>query len=263
MTKPPAPRSAPGDRAVHSAEPRPGKLCEPVLDSLGLLHGFAATTAQLPEDATFSRQVHGADVYPVETPNDPGGWPADALVSTTRGVTIGIVTADCVPILVSDESGQGVAAIHAGWRGVAAGVIESGLAALRARLGSPADPLFAAVGPAARGCCYEVDAPVREALERRHASELRSTGVLAPTRPGHYLLDLARLATRVLEREGIVRDRIGISQRSCTICHPARFASHRRDGAAAGRMQHFVRVGAAVGAGSRLERSDSTALDAP
>ena len=104
---------------------------------------------------------------------------ADAIVSTTPGLAVGIVTADCVPILVASRDGSRVGAIHAGWRGLAAGVIEAGIEAMDVDVSG----LVAAVGPAARGCCYEVDEPVAEALAVRYAALLQE--VLVPGRSGH------------------------------------------------------------------------------
>jgi YfiH family protein len=168
---------------------------------------------------------------------------ADALTSTTEGGSVGIVTADCVPILASSRDGRAVVAIHAGWRGLAAGVIEAGIEALR-RLAGARTELVCAVGPAARGCCYEVDAPVIEGLERRYAGMLDE--VLSPTSPGHHRLDLPVLATRVLESAGLARAQIGTDHRVCTICDPGRFESYRRDGSSAGRLMHFVNVGGPI-----------------
>jgi len=146
------------------------------------------------------------------------------------------VTADCVPILVASEDGAVVAAIHAGWRGFAAGVVQSGLAAVSSL--ARGVPLVAAIGPAARGCCYEVDAPVRDALAEHHAEEL--DGALEPGRSGHWQLDLPRLAEIVIGQIEWNCTHIGTEHRLCTICSGDRFESYRRDGAAAGRLRHFI-----------------------
>lgn len=212
------------------------QLCDPVLEVTGARHGFAERGAQVPVETRFPRQVHGIAVVRAES--EPAGGPpseADAIVSTTPGLAVGIVTADCVPILVAAADGACVAAIHAGWRGLAAGVIEAGIAALP----RPVDGLVAAVGPAARGCCYEVDEPVATALAERYAALL--DGVLVPGRPGRHQLDLPALAARVLAQIGLDPGRIGDAHRLCTICTPGpRFESYRRDGAAAGRLRHFI-----------------------
>lgn len=210
-------------------------LCDPVLESTGALHGFAERDAQVPGFTLFPRQVHGVGVVRGESLGRSGAVEADAITSSTPGLAVGILTADCVPILVASEDGSRVAAIHAGWRGLAAGVIEAGLAAMA----SPAAELRVAVGPAARACCYEVDAPVTLALGVRYSDLL--SDVLVPSRPGHHRLDLPELAVRVLARTGVASARIGTAHRLCTICTAGpRFESYRRDGAAAGRLRHFI-----------------------
>lgn len=222
---------------------RAGYLCDPVLEQLGVLHGFAERGAQPPDSTVFLRQVHGVRAVHAEPPPSParsgpqaGGLEeADAIVSGTPGLAVGIVTADCVPILVAAADGRRVAAIHAGWRGLAAGVIEGGIEAM----GIAPEQLVAAIGPAARGCCYEVDAPVAGALAQRYAALL--PGVLVPGRPGRHQLDLPALAGRILEALGLAPLRLGLAQCHCTICTPGpRFESYRRDGAAAGRLRHFI-----------------------
>lgn len=217
------------------SDPAGQLLCDPVLQSLETPHGFAERGAQPPDSTVFLRQVHGVRAVRAE---DVAGGPAveaDAITSRTPGLAVGIVTADCVPILAASAEGDRVVAIHAGWRGLAAGVIEAGIGAM----GVEAARLSAAVGPAARGCCYEVDAPVARALEARYARLL--PGVLVPGRPGRYQLDLPILASRVLGDLGISPDRLGLAHCLCTICTPGpRFESFRRDGDRAGRLRHFI-----------------------
>lgn len=214
-------------------------LCDPVLIDVGVIHGFGTRSSQVPESTAFPRQVHGLEVVTADAWRGPDGPAADAILSCPSAPCVGIVTADCVPILVAAGDGSRVAAIHAGWRGLAAGVIEAGLEALCEATGSLAS--VAAVGPGARGCCYEVDEPVHRALAERYADDLVAPVLLAG-RPGRYQLDLPLLATRVLERRGAKLARVGIAHRDCTICDPERFESFRRDGAAAGRLRHFIRA---------------------
>ncbi len=222
---------------------RARNLCDPVLEQLGVRHGFAERGAQPPDSTVFLRQVHGVRAVCAETlPHgaragrpDAGSVEADAIVSGTPGLAVGIVTADCVPILVAAANGRKVAAIHAGWRGLAAGIIESGIEAI----GIAPAQLAAAIGPAARGCCYEVDEPVAQALAQRYAEHL--SGLLVPGRPERYLLDLPALAGRILLGLGLAPDHIGQAHCLCTICTLGpRFESYRRDGAAAGRLRHFI-----------------------
>jgi YfiH family protein len=217
-------------------------LCEPVLVSAGIPHGFGQRGSQVPDFTFFPKQVHGIEAFDVRDSEGSGVLEADAVLTSTTGMSLGIVTADCVPVLAAACDGRAVAAIHAGWRGLADGVIEAGIEALRSK--HPGVDLVCAVGPAARACCYEVDAPVRDGLSERYGKLLEE--VLVPTAPGHYQLDLPLLATRILEQIGVDSTRIGIEHRVCTICDSARFESYRRDGVAAGRLRHFISIPATI-----------------
>jgi YfiH family protein len=161
---------------------------------------------------------------------------ADAIVCTTPGLAVAVVTADCVPILAATRDGRAVAAIHAGWRGLAAGVVEAGIEALR--VAAPGARLVAAIGPCIGACCYEVDAPVVDALLARFGEDLAPA--LAATRPGHHRLDLVALVREDLLRAGLEVSAVGTLTGACTHCDPERFHSFRRDGAGAGRLLHHV-----------------------
>jgi hypothetical protein len=211
-------------------------LCDRVLINIGVEHGFGQRGSPSPENTLFPVQVHGVEVFDATSRTTRDRPQADVVVSTTPGASVGIVTADCVPILVAAEDASAVGAIHAGWRGLARGVIEAGLRAMM--VAAKGAGLVAAVGPAGRGCCYEVDEVVREALLDRYSQDLE--GALVPGRPGHFQLDLARLATRILAKNGLDRRQIGIQHRVCTICRPDRFESYRRDSVQAGRLTHFI-----------------------
>lgn len=230
-------------------------LCDPVLMDLGIEHGFGRRGSGVPDATFFPRQVHGTTVWCVESGETGTGQrsfeeeveeevgaevEADAVVACEPGLPVGIVTADCVPLLASSADGSAVAAIHAGWRGLAAGVIERGLAMLQKK--APGSAIHLAIGPGARGCCYEVDEPVCRALGARYRAQLAGD-VLRPVagRAGRHLLDLSGLAERIVADLGIPGMRLGVAHRVCTICDPRRFESFRRDGAGAGRLRHFIR----------------------
>jgi len=221
--------------------PLDAPLRDPLLDALGIAHGFGQRETTAPSDVGFPKQVHGIAVHEHRVGVDPR-VDADAILTREAGASIGIVTADCVPILVAHRDGESVAAIHAGWRGLAAGVIEAGVLAVAA--GGDVGDSVAAIGPAARGCCYEVDEPVRAGLRERYPTLL--DGVLVSGRAGRFQLDLPVLAGRVLEQIGVETQRIGATARLCTICAPDRFESYRRDGPRAGRLRHFITRPAAI-----------------
>lgn len=165
---------------------------------------------------------------------------ADAIVATAPGVVVGIVTADCVPILLVAARGRGVAAVHAGWRGLARGVVGTGVLELARASGVPPAQIAAAIGPHIGACCYEVDAPVLDAVATRLGPAALASAT--PVRAGHWRLDLGGLAAQALVRAGVPQQAIGSAAARCTACEPDRFHSHRRDGAGAGRLVHFVEV---------------------
>jgi YfiH family protein len=131
-----------------------------------------------------------------------------------------VLAADCVPVLLADPAARVVAAAHAGWRGLAAGVVEAAAGAFAQRGGDPAAAV-ALVGPAIGPCCYEVGAQVRDAVAGRYPA------AAAVTRTGRPSLDLAAGAVEALRRSGFARVR---PAGECTSDQPDRFFSHRRDG---------------------------------
>ena len=173
------------------------------------------------------RQVHGAGVVQV-TPERLGQGPpeakpqlaeADALVGAAPGVVLAVLVADCVPLLLVDPQARVVGAVHAGWRGLAAGVVEQGVAAL-ARAGADPAATVALVGPAIGGCCYQVGEEVRAAVAGRYPA------AAATTRTGAPALDLAAGALQALGRAGVRQVRAAAE---CTRDHPERSFSYRRD----------------------------------
>lgn len=207
-----------------------------LLTAHGVEHGFGFRGTRAPAGLRRPRQVHGARIATAD--ECAGAAPdADGVVSALPAVPVAVVTADCVPILLSSSEGRAVAAVHAGWRGLAAGVVGAAAAAL-ARLAPHPAAWLAAVGPHIGPCCYEVDAPVTDALAARFASHLDSA--LAPTRPGHARLDLGLLARAALVEAGVPEAAIGGFANACTRCDSARFHSFRRDGASAGRLLHYI-----------------------
>ncbi len=181
---------------------------------------------RLPSEPRWLRQVHGTRVI-----RDPGDDEpqADAAVTSEAGLVLAILTADCLPVLFCADDGGEIGAAHAGWRGLAAGVLENTVAALR----TPPQRLLAWLGPAAGPDAYEVGAEVREAFVGQDAG---AAAAFAPTRPGHWHCDLYALARRRLAALGLARVHGG---GLCTISDAARFYSHRRD-ARTGRMATLI-----------------------
>lgn len=218
-------------------------LLEPLLAPLP--HGFALRGGA-PEGLARPRQVHGIAVAEARDCLDPGGAPAaDTVVSTTPGLPVGVVTADCVPVLLASPGGAAVAAIHAGWRGLAQGVIEAGVAALSRRAEVDPSRLVAGIGPHVGPCCYEVDEPVLDELARGAAEAVDAAQ--RACRPGHAMLDLGALARAALSRAGLGAAAVGGAAVACTCCDARGFPSYRRDGPSAGRLVHFIAACAAEG----------------
>ena len=179
--------------------------------------------AGLPGEPRWLSQVHGTRVVDLDAAG--GGAPAvvqegDAAVTRSPGRVCAILTADCLPVLLASSSGAAVAAVHAGWRGLAAGVIEAAVAAL----GVPGPQLYAWLGPAIGPAAFEIGAEVREALLAGDPGGERAFGVNAR---GRFTADLFTLARRRLRRAGVERVFGG---GECTHAQPGRFFSHRRDG---------------------------------
>ena len=176
------------------------------------------------------RQVHGIDVA---TADGAQGVEADAIVTARRGIAVGIVTADCVPALLLAPQAGAVAAVHAGWRGAAAGVLEAALARLRHDFGAEPAEVEAVLGPAIGPCCYRVGPEVEAAFVARTGD---TTAPAWHREEGRLVLDL-RLAARLLLEAAGVRTAQAVGP--CTACTPA-LASYRRDGAGAGRQLSFI-----------------------
>ena len=174
----------------------------------------------------MGRQVHGAavqirEVHAEAAPVPDSPLEADAQVTAAQELTPLVLVADCVPLVLASPGA--VAAVHCGWRGVAAGVVEQALSALHGR--APGK-VHAALGPGIGPCCYEVGGEVREAFRARgHSDDVMRDG----------RLDLALAVRGELEQLGVGADRVypcGL----CTSCSPELFFSHRRDRGLTGRQ---------------------------
>lgn len=190
--------------------------------------------ARLPSPPHWLKQVHGVDVVRCEALPTGDEPVADASVTSTPDVVLAILTADCLPVVFAADDGREVAAAHAGWRGLAAGVLEATVAAMR----TPAERVIAWLGPAAGPQAYEIGEDVRAAfVDRDPAAHV----AFLATRPGHWRVDLYALARMRLAQAGVTRVHGG---GLCTISDPQRFFSHRRD-ARTGRLATVVWLDAA------------------
>jgi hypothetical protein len=184
-----------------------------------------ATLGGDPGRATMAWQVHGAEVREVgEAAStgrflEPGKQPfpkSDGLVTSQRAQPLVLLTADCLPVAVAREDGGRVAIMHAGWRGLEAGIVESGVDAV-------GGAVRGAIGPGAGPCCYQVGPEVASVLVARFGPD-----VMQDDRA-----DLWLCARRALEARGVTEI---AEAHECTICNPERYFSHRRDDGVTGRQ---------------------------
>lgn len=203
-----------------------GSRCGDEADAVQANRAELVRIGALPSQPRWLRQVHGAGVVMQPGFDEPE---ADAAVSAAPGTVLAILTADCLPVVFAADDGSEVAAAHAGWRGLAGGVLEATVAAMR----TPSQRVLAWLGPAAGPQAYEIGAEVRDAFVTADAA---GASAFNATRPGHWHVDLYALARRRLAAAGVQRVHGG---GLCTISDPARFYSHRRD-QRSGRMATLV-----------------------
>lgn len=186
-------------------------------------------------------QVHGARVEKVAAGgpschhrrNHPE---ADALVTAGRGVVLGVLTADCLPVILAVPGGSAVAIAHAGWRGTLEGVVQETVRELCAAAGAEPSELLAAVGPSIGRCCLQVGAEVHAAFHERWGAA-HTRRILEKSDP--WRLDLPTANLIQLREIGVRTSHVAFVQH-CTCCRKDLFYSYRRDGQKTGRMLSFV-----------------------
>jgi YfiH family protein len=189
-----------------------------------LEHGFGSRDGN-PDQTAMARlqQIHSAATFVAHEHGLVGE--GDALVTSSPNVAVSIRTADCFPILLADPKTRAVAAVHAGWRGTAAGIVAATLARMRSEFGTEPENSYAAIGPGIGRCCYEVGIEVARQFGMPHARKI----------------DLAVENRNQLITAGVLPNRID-QVGGCTFCNPAQFYSWRRDHDRAGRMVSFICV---------------------
>nr|ACS83723.1 hypothetical protein WISOIL_0034 [uncultured bacterium AOCarb11] len=181
----------------------------------GIRHGFGTALALVPEVLQplwtlrpDKKQVHGTEAVHITTPQQAVGH-ADAFFTSTPGIPVSVITADCVPLLLARRDGGMVAAVHAGWRGLYDGIIGATLAQL-AQAGTPAASLVAAIGPTICANCYEVSEELAGQFASHYAALPREVVL-----PAHRHLDLRALAAHELRTAGVQDlEHVG----GCTFC---------------------------------------------
>ncbi|MCK5913664.1 MAG: peptidoglycan editing factor PgeF [Desulfuromusa sp.] len=235
---------------------RNGGVSRPPYNSLNLGLGTEDQSANVEGNrATFARafdlsphqlltvkQVHGDDILLLDQENPDLSHfltvEVDAIVTNQPGIMIGVLTADCFPILIWHSEKKIAAVIHAGWRGAANGLINKVLQAIHTQFDCPTAELQAAIGAGIGAHNYEIDRPVRDAFRQ-------GTGfwkeISKETKLGHWQLDISLSCQLQLEQSGIKPQNIEITK-ECTCCHPELFFSHRRDDGVTGRQMGFIQL---------------------
>lgn len=204
----------------------------------------ARRRALVPLPWTWLHQVHGDGVVIVDGPGAQAGAHADAAVTSRPGAPLAIQTADCAPVALIADEGL-VAAVHVGWRGLVAGVVEGAAAAVRRAGGSR---MRAAVGPCIHACCYEFGAVDLERVSARYGN-----GVRAATRSGRTALDMPAAVTSALA--AIPDVEVAFASPTCTACGTPAMFSHRARGDAA-RQAMVVWLEGRDGCGAQVHGRD-------
>ena len=226
---------------------RAGGVSAAPFDSLNLRQGLGDSDAAVAENQrrlqeaigdppVWLKQVHGAAVAPLTSASQrPDAAPptADASIATEPGVVCAVQVADCLPVLFAAPQARGVAAAHAGWRGLAGGVLEASIDALCAAARCTPDELQAWLGACIGPRRFEVGADVLEAFG---ADPRNQSAAFVPSKPGKWLANLPLLARTRLHAAGV---RAISGGTWCTVDAPSRFFSFRRDGVT-GRMAAAV-----------------------
>jgi len=196
-----------------------------------------------PQNLLTVRQNHGTDVLIINEPNDDLSHflslECDAIITNQPRIMLGILVADCYPVLFWHPGENVIAAAHVGWRGAAGGIIPKVINALADCFGTLPQDLHCAVGPGISASHYEVDRAVRETFV---ASGCRWEEIATEKSFGHWQLDLHRCCLLQLERGGIPPHRINGSNEYCTYGNRELFFSYRRDNGQTGRQIGFIMI---------------------
>lgn len=210
---------------------RGGKREQVLLNRRDVLHQIGVDEHAL----RLVDQTHGRNVIIADglTLAQTEHIPADGLVSTSPGLAVGVYVADCLPILVGSE--KGVAALHGGWRSVAAGIVEQGIALLGRESGLTASRMRVAIGAGIGPCCFEVGDEVTAAFRERGLKQF----ILPMAGKSKNHIDLPGAAKSLAARAGIKPENIWCSPH-CTVCEPERYYSYRREGWPTGQMMGII-----------------------
>lgn len=182
------------------------------------------------------RQVHGDQIIEVKDKTLKEADESDGMVTPETGIHLGVLTADCVPILLIAPRRKIVAAVHAGWRGTLAGIAARAIQQFKDGYGVSPGDVEAALGPSIGACCYEVKADVTGPLREKWG---RIAGANIQTKGGKSFVDLRQLNRAILDSAGVPSKQL-FEIGPCTCCAPDEFFSYRREKKATGRQISFI-----------------------
>ena len=187
----------------------------------------------VPEDHIYLPiQEHTNKVHLLESGSDP--VVADAVITARKNFLIGVLVADCLPILLYDKEKEVVGAVHAGWRGTAGRILPDTITMMREEFGSSPEDIVAAIGPSIKQCCYEVGEEVIEKV-----LDATGSGDYSIRKDGSCFIDIA-LANKVQALgAGVLSENIWLSG-ECTFCNPDKYHSYRYSKENAGRQGGFI-----------------------
>ena len=196
---------------------------------------FSRAVGFAPDVLVTLQQVHSDRVLLVTAEDDVEavrGAPADALISDRPRLPLGIITADCFPVILVAPQRPALGIVHSGRHGTAHGVVLAAIQLLYKRFGANPTDVFAAIGPGIGGCCYEIDEANAVPFRMQYTT---TDGVYRPSRQHHWYVNLQRAIAIQLQVSGVPSSHVW-SADLCTACHPRWFYSYRRDGVHSGRM---------------------------
>lgn len=242
------------DNLVAGFTTRNGGSSRPPFNSLNLGYGSGDQQSQVEANrAAVARsfdlephlfltvnQVHGTEILVIDQPNPEVSHfqrvDSDAIITNQRNILIGILVADCFPVILYDRQKQVAGVVHLGWRGTAAGLLTRTVQAMKEIFGCQPEHIFAAVGPGIAAHSYEVDRPVRDAFRKGTGQWER---IAAEVSLGHWQLDLQKSILLQLDAAGIDRTAVDLVK-ECTCCHKETMFSYRRDKGRTGRQMGFA-----------------------
>lgn len=242
---------------AHGFSTRQGGVSTGIFDSLNLgvsrgddpdhvrenYHRFLAAVGAPDSLLAACNQVHGTEIRNLTTadlkhdPYDKTPLDADGILTAIPGVTLTVFSADCIPVLLYDPKRRVIAALHAGWRGTAAGIVTAAVEQMTALYGTDPSDILAAIGPGIDKCCFETHEDVPNAMTSALASE--SLPFIDLLENGKFTVDLKGINARRLELAGVDPTHIDLC-RDCTCCQEELYWSHRRQGTQRGSMASVI-----------------------